>query len=357
MLVFNSGSIDKSRIPANVKLLSAHPRISILGYYSRELKEKSVAIYLFKSALSVLAKCVGGKVARKVLFWGQQKTEEYDLAISYAHDDAWNSLSKGCNDYVLYLANAKKKATFVHCDYLNFGGYHPSQQKEYKKFDYIINVSESCKANFVKMFPETESVCIACENLIPVDEVQYKAENAIVYPADSCNFVTVCRLGAEKGLLRAVKAFAKLSNEGANNYLWTIVGDGPDRSQIEKEIIRNNISDKIKLVGRKNNPYPYIKNADFFLLPSFHEAAPMVFGECQALGVTILTTQTCSADELVKDRNLGHVCVNSEEGIYDMLKSILQSENIDQWKVVPRISETNQEAQMQLLNFMHSALE
>ncbi len=119
---------------------------------------------------------------------------------------------------------------------------------------------------------------------------------------------------------------------------------------------KNNLSDKISLVGRKDNPYPYVKNADFFLLPSFHEAAPMVFGECQALGVTILSTQTCSANELVKDRQLGHVCENSEDGIYGLLKDILQSENIDQWKVTPRIHETNRIAQQQLLRFMDAVL-
>lgn len=356
LLAFNSESIDRNRLPANVKLLSAPPRISLLGYFSRELREQSSIRFLTKAALSVLARFVGGKTARKFLFWGQKKTEEYDLAISYAHDNGWNSLSKGCNDYVLYLARAKKKATFVHCDYQNFGGYHPKQLKEYKKFDYIINVSDSCKNNFVKMFPETESACVVCENLIPKDEIQKKAESAVSYPAESCNIVSVCRLDVEKGLLRALNAFARLNSEGYGNFLWTIVGDGPARQEIQQEISKNNLSDKVTLVGQKDNPYPYVKNADFFLLPSFHEAAPMVFGECQALGVTILSTKTCSAEELVKDRGLGHVCENSEEGIYGLLKDILQSGDFQQWKVAPRIHETNQIALQQLLAFMDKAL-
>ena len=77
------------------------------------------------------------------------------------------------------------------------------------------------------------------------------------------------------------------------------------------------------LIGEKENPYPYIKKARAFLLPSYHEAAPMVYGESAALGVPIVSTDTCSALELVNDRNLGMVVNNDEIGIKDGLNKII----------------------------------
>ena len=73
----------------------------------------------------------------------------------------------------------------------------------------------------------------------------------------------------------------------------------------------------------KKNPFPYVAKADVFLLPSFHEAAPMVFGECWALGIPVISTETSSAREMVEENKIGIVCQNSEEGIYKALKQFL----------------------------------
>jgi glycosyltransferase involved in cell wall biosynthesis len=79
------------------------------------------------------------------------------------------------------------------------------------------------------------------------------------------------------------------------------------------------------LEGEQVNPYRYIKNADYFLLPSFHEAAPIVFDEAAILGVPVLATKTLSAVEMIENRRAGFVCENSTEAIYDMLRSVLSS--------------------------------
>ena len=78
------------------------------------------------------------------------------------------------------------------------------------------------------------------------------------------------------------------------------------------------------MVGNKENPYPYIKNASCFLLPSLHEAAPMVFGEASSLGVPVLTTETCSAIELVQSRGIGYVVENSIDAGATEIKVELQ---------------------------------
>ena len=72
--------------------------------------------------------------------------------------------------------------------------------------------------------------------------------------------------------------------------------------------------------GSQLNPYRYMKNAKLLLLPSYHEAAPMVFQEAIALEVPILTTDTTSAMEMVVNQGAGWVCGFDDESIYCSLK-------------------------------------
>ena len=86
--------------------------------------------------------------------------------------------------------------------------------------------------------------------------------------------------------------------------------------------MENGLSERIIFHGAVENPYPYKKQADFFFLPSFHEAAPLVLEEAKLLGLPILTTETLSARTLVGD--LGIVCQNDdtvlEATLLDFLK-------------------------------------
>ena len=68
-----------------------------------------------------------------------------------------------------------------------------------------------------------------------------------------------------------------------------------------------------------------MKNADLLLLPSRHEAAPMVFDEARCLFLPVLTTDTCSAYEMVADAGAGWVCENSIQGISHELERILSN--------------------------------
>ena len=87
------------------------------------------------------------------------------------------------------------------------------------------------------------------------------------------------------------------------------------------------IGDSIFFHGMQKNPYRFMKNADLFLLTSRHEAAPMVFDEARCLGLPILTTDTCSAHEMVTATGAGWVCENSAQGVCDALEEILADPN------------------------------
>ena len=91
--------------------------------------------------------------------------------------------------------------------------------------------------------------------------------------------------------------------------------------------IRNayNLQDKIKFLGRKANPYPYIASADLFLLPSRYEAYSIVVLETLTLKVPILACRVLSIEETLKGK-YGIVVENSEEGLYNGILGIIENQ-------------------------------
>jgi len=320
LLVFNEESIDISKVPITVKILKPSRVLHILGKTKSEIIAESRILGYFRLLLFLIARMFNGVVARNILWPFVSRIEGYDFVLSYAQDDSWKSLSKGCVDLVVKRVTASHKSVMVHCDYQNFGGYSSKQEVMYSRLDSIICVSESCRKSFVCCFPNLEQKTVTCENFTNIEAILRLAKNAIHYDNDKINFVSICRLSVGKGISRAIEAFKELKEEGYSGFTYTIVGDGPARTDLENEVKQYGLSDYISFAGNQSNPYIYLKNASVFLLPSFHEAAPMVFGESEVFGVPILTTDTCSAKELVEDKGVGVVVDNSKQGIKEGLK-------------------------------------
>lgn len=77
--------------------------------------------------------------------------------------------------------------------------------------------------------------------------------------------------------------------------------------------------------GVEKNPYRFIRNADLFLPPSHHGAAPLVFTDAKCLGLPILATRTASVQELILDNQAGWVCDHTLQAICQSLKTICRN--------------------------------
>lgn len=330
LLVFDQSTIDFTRIPKGITLCD-DVGLDILGKSIRRLSEESKLKMLKKAALSMVARLTNGIVARKILFHRCELNTEYDLAIAYAHDTGWHSLSTGCCQFVAEVVKAKYKAAYIHCDYKHFGGNDKRQITQFQAMDSILCVSESVRNRFIDCFPTLNDKVSVLENFIVEDAIVNQCNEYHKYPMETVNFVTVCRLTEEKGLLRCLNAFGRLNKEGISNFTWTVVGDGPLRETLVNKLDELGMQKFVQLVGATTNPYYYMKNASYFILPSFHEAAPIVFGECAVLKLPIISTETASAKELVENRGLGIVCSNSEDGIHDAIQDVLTGNVSDEF--------------------------
>ena len=318
LLIF-SGKCYEDKLPVYVNVVDTSVMLNLLGKTQQEITGQSKGLSLFRAVLVVMSKLLGGYWARKLLFRFVKNVQGYDAVIAFTHDVSWKSFTTGCAQYVQEKSPGMKKIAFVHCDYKNYGGYNPRQDRIYKDFDYIACVSNSCVKSFNECFPRLKNKTICVENITNVERIKMGIESYKQYDHTKCNIVTVCRLTNEKGIDRTLNVVSKLKDNGITNFFWTVVGGGPDEELLKLKVERLYLKNYVCFEGEKDNPFYYVKDAAYFLLPSYHEAAPMVFGECVTLGVPIITTNTVSAKELVEQRNVGYVCENSEEGLYEIL--------------------------------------
>lgn len=245
--------------------------------------------------------------------------EEYDVAIGFL--EGWP------NAYVINRVKSKKKIAWIHTDYLDAGFLPKLDREAFAKLDNIVAVSDKCKQSLMKCFPELTPRIVSIENILTAGYVNQLAQKDTVIKLNKDNmcFITVCRLtNNSKGLDRGIQALSNLRKEGYQ-FNWYIVGDGPDKVLIEGQILQEDCVGCIHLLGKISNPYPVIKQADIFFLPSRYEGKPMAITEAQMLNVPALATEYSSAKEQIEDGVEGIVVVNTDVEIYRGLKYIMDN--------------------------------
>lgn len=201
-------------------------------------------------------------------------------------------------------------------------------EKIYNKFRKLIFVSKNNLESFNKTYTKNKAEKQIIYNYIDSKKVLERAEQlqeeTIEFNTNTINLLVVARLVPQKALDRLIKIHAKLIKEGINHKIY-IIGEGPERKKIEELIDLNHCNNTIQLLGKKENPYPYMKKADYICLLSKFEGYGMVLEEAKILNKYILITNT-AAKEAVENYSQSKVFENSEEGIYKGLKEILTTE-------------------------------
>ena len=210
----------------------------------------------------------------------------------------------------------------MHCDFGLCGANNEQSRKIYARFDKIVACSEGCRRAFINCMPELAEKTASVRNCNDFEQIRELAKNAVTYEDGFLNIVTVARLSEEKGIERALAALAVCVAKGYR-LRYHIVGSGDQESKLRNIVLEKSLTETVFFYGNQKNPYPYIANADLFLLPSYHEAAPVVFDEAACLGVPVLATQTTSTEEMIMQSGNGFVCENSDVGIQHGLEEIL----------------------------------
>lgn len=234
--------------------------------------------------------------------------KKYDVAISYA----WP------HDFLVKKVNAKRKIGWIHTDYSKLEIDNKLDYEIWNQFDYIASVSDACTDSFLKTYPSLREKVTVVENLTSPAFIKRMAEEPTVFhdqKESTFNIVSVGRLSYVKGFDLAVEALKSLHDKGLTNIKWFVIGYGGYQSELKELILKHNLEDSFILLGKKTNPYPFIKQCDLYVQPSRYEGKAVTVTEAKILGKPILITNYPTASSQIEDGVEGIICDLNINGI------------------------------------------
>ena len=332
VLFLNNGEFRLSQLPEQIRILPDAAKADLL---SPTVRMKKIANFLltgkaftalrqsrknrnvpFEKAFQMATNQMLARIHSEIC---DPLEEEYDLAVAYL--ELWPTA------YVAQKVKAKKKLAWVHVDYSKIGMNPGIDADLYAEMDQIVGVSEACAKQLCINFPQYESKITWVENYVDAEMVHQRAKLPITLEEEFQSYggfriVTVARLTSYiKGLDRIVNISKSLKAEGFD-FRWYLIGDGEDEQLLKNSIEKNSLSDTLFLLGGKDNPYPYMEQADLFVLASRNEGKPITVSEAQILHTPVLVTRYPSAQKQMEGGN-GIIVENNEDALLDGLRDIL----------------------------------
>lgn len=192
---------------------------------------------------------------------------------------------------------------------------------EYAAYDQIVGVSDGVCRNFRQRMGDGYPLT-TCYNILNDEEIRKKADAFNVEREQVLTFVSVGRLIFVKGFDRLISVCGRLKKEGFDFCLW-IIGEGSEHDALQRQIQNDKLEQQIHLFGNKDNPYPYIKAADWIISSSHAEGFSTVLTEACIIGTPIISTQCLGTAELLGENNeYGLMVENSDEGLYLAMKQV-----------------------------------
>ena len=263
----------------------------------------------------------------KILYSTILKNKKYDVEFAAIHgmrDDILNSPIK-----------SSKKIVWIHNDLrkTEFHNYTNEEIRKFFGFDKIMVISEHIQKDFENLAKNEneKSKIVRIYNPIDTEEILKKSDAST--PLSMTNhhpssifqhptFVSVGTVFPQKGFDRLLKVHKKLLDEGYQHQI-KIIGDGYDFENIKNLKTELGLDKTAEMLGFTENPYPYFKNSDFYILSSRYEGFPTVLFEAITLKKNIIATDVSGVREMLEDGKLGLIVENSEEGIYQGMKKAL----------------------------------
>lgn len=265
----------------------------------------------------------------KLLYNGKLKGKKYDIEFAAIHgfrDEILNSPLK-----------SSKKIVWIHNDLrkTHFHNYTDEEIRKFFGFDKIMVISEHIQKDFESLArnDDEKNRIVRIYNPLDTDEILKKSEmrgpksegfSTLLSVTNNHQpiFISVGTIFPQKGFDRLLKVHKKLLDEGLKHKVL-IAGDGYDFENIKTLKSELAVDETATMLGFIDNPYPYFKAADFYILSSRYEGFPTVLFEAITLKKNIIATDVSGVREMMENGKLGLIVENSEEGIYEGMKKAL----------------------------------
>lgn len=262
-----------------------------------------------------------GSVQPDKLLWrllsdgAERLPETYDLAVAY--------LEGGSAYYVADHVKAKKKAAFIHIDCTQAGYTRQLDHGCYSAFDAVFPIGENVKEQFLKVYPECRKVTHIFHNVINQEKIRQKAKEPGGFSDDydGIRLLTVGRLTPQKAYPVAIATMRLLLDAGIKAK-WYVLGEGPERSALERQIKKDGVEEAFVLLGAVENPYPYFVQTDLYVHATRFEGKSIAIQEAQTLGCTIVASE--GNREQVMDHVDGILCPLEPQKLAQAIKGLIE---------------------------------
>ena len=251
-----------------------------------------------------------------------KKDKEYDLAISFIFPH-YIVPTKVC---------AKKKIAWIHTDYTSVIMDVQSQLKMWEKYEKIISISESVSLSFEKVFPSLSNRLEIIENILPESYIREKANEQITdldeYLSNiEIKLLSIGRFSYPKNFDNVPYICKQILNQGIN-IRWFLIGYGDNEKLIREKIKENEMQNNVIILGKKDNPYPYIKKCDIYIQPSRFEGKSVAVREAQLLRKPVIITAYPTSKSQLKDGVDGFIVPLDIEDCVEGIIKLIQSKEL-----------------------------
>ena len=342
------------QIPEHVNIL---PEIPAYKMFERPMKE-----VMKKGHLSVLFARMKAKIRMKSYlkkkqtndrsaimgFLGEEVSKvvpdinpsvEYDLAISFLTP----------HNFVRDHVRAKKKICWIHTDYTRIDVNSELELPVWNSFDYVASISPDVTKTFLQVFPSLAPKIIEIENILSPTFVRFRANEIEAtdnkqQPTDLekltahssqlttkyVNLLSIGRFCEAKNydnVPEICKRTLEILKDSNIDLRWYIIGFGADENLIRQKIAEAGMQAHVIILGKKSNPYPYIKACDIYVQPSRYEGKSVTVREAQMLCKPVVVTNYPTASSQIKNGDDGIIVPLDNEGCAKGLaKFILDTE-------------------------------
>ena len=317
-------SIDYDRYDADLFLMrhsgelmtQLNPKVNLLPeipqYASLAVPMTSL---LKKGQIGVLCGRLKGKLAAR-RFDKQHPGEKPSIAaLTYSHKYTLKTMPQITNKtydlainfltphyYVRERAKARKYAAWIHTDYTALSFDRRAELEMWSGYDTICGVSEQVSRGFQTSFPELAGKVRTIENILSkgLIDAQAREIQTEMKSDGAVSLLSVGRFCDAKNFDNVPDICRRLVGDGLD-VKWYLIGYGGDEPLIRQKIAEAGMQDRVIILGKKDNPYPYMRDCDLYVQPSRYEGKAVTVREAQLLGKPVVITDYATSASQLED--------------------------------------------------------
>ncbi len=337
LLLFSKKGEFLSLLPPQCNLL---PEIAQLATLLKPVKEVVASGHILLAAIRVFSKAKFG--LRSPDKTGQEQKEEGSALLQAYWDNSVALIPQLDNEYdaaisfmwphhyVAKKVRARMKIAWIHTDFTRIEANKARDKSIWEKFNKIAAVSDECRKVFLSVYPSLNNKVVTIENILNAEFIRRQADEFI--PEDikdngDIKLLSIGRFCHAKAFDFAADVCRLLIDREI--YLkWYIIGFGNDEEYIRDKIKTLSLEGIFIILGKRNNPYPYIKACDIYIQPSRYEGKAVTVREAQILGKPVVITNFKTAASQVRSGFDGIISPMDKESVSNCIVRLMNDDNL-----------------------------